>query len=53
MTDDREETFSELFKEFKCIRQFISESFIEHWEIWQIVGFLERFGIGAESSQKV
>ena len=31
----------------------ISESFIEHWEIWQIVGFLERFGIGAESSKKV
>ena len=31
----------------------ISESFIEHWEVWQIVGFLERFGIGAESSKKV
>ena len=31
----------------------ISESFIEHWEVWQIVGFLERFGIGAENSKKV
>lgn len=31
----------------------ISESFIENWEIWQIVGFLERFGIGAENAQKV
>ena len=31
----------------------ISESFIENWEIWQIVGFLEKFGIGAENAQKV
>ena len=31
----------------------ISESFIENWEIWQIVGFLERFGIGAENAQRV
>ena len=31
----------------------ISESFIENWEIWQIVGFLEKFGIGAESAKKV
>ena len=31
----------------------ISESFTEHWEIWQIVGFLEKFGIGAENSKKV
>ncbi len=31
----------------------ISESFIEHWEVWQIVGFLERFGISAENSKKV
>ena len=31
----------------------ISESFIENWEIWQIVGFLERFGIGAENAPKV
>ena len=31
----------------------MSESFIENWEVWQIVGFLEKFGIGAESSKKV
>ena len=31
----------------------ISESFIEHWEVWQIVGFLEKFGIGAENSKRV
>ena len=31
----------------------ISESFIENWEVWQIVGFLERFGLGAESAKKV
>jgi len=31
----------------------MSESFIENWEVWQIVGFLERFGIGAESAKKV
>ena len=31
----------------------IAKSFIEHWEVWQIVGFLERFGIGAENSKRV
>ncbi len=31
----------------------MSESFIENWEVWQIVGFLEKFGIGAEHAQKV
>ena len=31
----------------------MSESFIENWEVWQIVGFLERFGIGAEHAKKV
>lgn len=31
----------------------MSESFIENWEVWQIVGFLEKFGIGAESAKKV
>ena len=30
----------------------MSESFVENWEVWQIVGFLERFGIGAESAKK-
>ena len=31
----------------------ISESFVENWEVWQIVGFLEKFGIGAEYAKKV
>lgn len=31
----------------------IAESFIQNWEVWQIVGFLERFGIGAEYAKKV
>ena len=31
----------------------MSESFIENWEVWQIVGFLERFGIGAENAKKI
>ena len=31
----------------------MSESFIENWEVWQIVGFLDRFGIGAEYAKKV
>ena len=31
----------------------MSESFIKNWEVWQIVGFLERFGIGAEYAKKV
>ena len=31
----------------------MAESFIENWEVWQIVGFLERFEIGAENAKKV
>lgn len=31
----------------------MSESFIENWEVWQIVGFLEKFGIGAENAKKI
>ncbi len=31
----------------------MSESFLENWEVWQIVGFLEKFGIGAEFAKKV
>lgn len=33
--------------------QEISKSFVENWEVWQIVGFLEKFGIGVESAKKV
>lgn len=31
----------------------IAETFIETQEVWQIVGFLERFGIGAENAKKI
>lgn len=31
----------------------MSQSFNENWELWQIVGFLEKFGIGASNAQKV
>lgn len=31
----------------------IAESFLENQEMWQIVGFLERFNIGAEHAKKV
>ena len=37
----------------KAKAQEISESFVENWEVWQIVGFLEKFGIGAENAKKV
>ena len=32
--------------------QEISESFVENFEMWQIVGFLEKFGLGAEHAKK-
>ena len=31
----------------------MAESFLENWEVWQIVGFLEKFGIGAEHAKRV
>ncbi len=31
----------------------ISESFIENWDLWQIVGFLQKFGIGPQSAQTI
>ena len=31
----------------------MGEAFVQNWEVWQIVGFLERFGIGAEHAKKV
>ena len=33
--------------------QEISESFIENQEVWQIVSFLEKFGIGIENAKKI
>ena len=34
----------------KAIR--ISEEFTEKWSLWEIVGFLEKFGISAQNSKK-
>lgn len=31
----------------------MSEDFIKNWEVWQIVGFLDKFGIGVEHAKKV
>ena len=31
----------------------MAADFVQNWEVWQIVGFLERFGIGAEHAKKV
>ena len=31
----------------------MSEDFVQNWEVWQIVGFLDKFGIGAEYAKKV
>lgn len=31
----------------------ISEAFIENWEIWQIVGYLDKFGIGVQNAKNV
>lgn len=31
----------------------ISETFLANWEIWQIVGFLGKFGIGPQSAESV
>ena len=31
----------------------MSEDFNENWELWQIVGYLERFGIGPQNAKKV
>jgi len=31
----------------------ISECFVENWEVWQIVGFLDKFGIGPQSAETI
>ena len=31
----------------------MGESFNENWDLWQIVGFLEKFGIGANNAKKI
>ncbi len=31
----------------------IANEFVEKWEVWQIVGFLDKFGIGPQNAEKV
>ena len=31
----------------------IAEAFIENWEVWQLVGFLDKFGIGPQSAESI
>lgn len=31
----------------------ISQAFIENWDLWNIVRFLERFGVGVQNAQKI
>ncbi len=31
----------------------IAEEFLRHWELWQIVGFLDKFGIGPQGAESV
>lgn len=31
----------------------MADSFIENWEVWQIVGFLDKFGIGPQSAETI
>ena len=31
----------------------IAEQFLQNWEVWQIVGFLDKFGIGPQSAENV
>ena len=31
----------------------IAETFIANWEIWQLVGFLDKFGIGPQSAEAI
>lgn len=31
----------------------IAEEFIANWKIWQLVGFLDKFGVGPQSAEKI
>ncbi len=31
----------------------ISDSFVENWEVWQMVGYLDKFGIGPQSAETI
>lgn len=47
------ERLSEIKGITKSRAQEIAESFLEKWGVWQIVGFLDKFGIGAENAKRV
>lgn len=31
----------------------IANTFVEKWEVWQLVGFLDKFGIGPQSAERI
>lgn len=31
----------------------IANAFVENWEVWQIVGYLDQYGIGPQSAEKI
>lgn len=31
----------------------IANTFVENWEVWQLVGFLDKFGIGPQNAEKI
>ena len=31
----------------------MADSFVENWEVWQLVGFLDKFGIGPQSAETI
>lgn len=31
----------------------IANTFVENWEVWQLVGYLDKFGIGPQSAEKI
>lgn len=31
----------------------IANAFVENWEVWQLVGFLDKFGIGPQNAEKI
>lgn len=37
----------------KSKAETICESFVENWDLWQIVGFLEKFNIGVQNAQNI
>jgi len=33
--------------------EMIANTFVENWDVWQIVGYLDQFGIGPQSAEKI